>query len=367
MQMVIMSTNLKGGRSGTTSGVAVFTDATISFDQIRCSLAPAERESVLIDRRNLSLHRPWIIFVVVVAVAAAVWHFIERGKLGEWPGGGSLSGFAFGVAGGLICLFEFALWIKKKPKLRNLRIGRAQTWLRAHIWLGLLSVPLLLMHSGWRLGGTLSSWVMVLFLVVIATGVIGLILQQILPKLMLDQVPAETIYSQIDHQVDLLIEGAQQWIDAAHGGHGPARDGAARPVEESYVVSNAVRTAGRVQGKVLEARVPALDLDPPEAETLQAFFDRTLVPYLREGQSLRSPLSGKQRADEVFRELRGRLSSKAEPVVDALERASHQRRQYDQQSTLHFWLHSWLWLHFPLSVALIVLMLAHAFYALWYL
>ena len=30
---------------------------------------------------------------------------------------------------------------------------------------------------------------------------------------------------------------------------------------------------------------------------------------------------------------------------------------------MHFWLHSWLWVHFPLSIALVILMGVHVFAA----
>ena len=43
-----------------------------------------------------------------------------------------------------------------------------------------------------------------------------------------------------------------------------------------------------------------------------------------------------------------------------------ERRQWDRQARLHFWLHNWLWVHFPLSVALVVLMFVHIWAALKY-
>src|SRR5207249_1598623 len=125
------------------------------------------------------------------------WYFVESSRSTQWPGGSSLPGFVFGVLGGLIILFEVLLWWRKR--VRVWRIGRAQAWMRAHIWLGLLCVPLLIYHSGFRLGGILSTVLMVLLLVVVASGIWGLVLQQILPRRMLDDVPAETIYSQIDY------------------------------------------------------------------------------------------------------------------------------------------------------------------------
>jgi len=160
-----------------------------------------------------------LIFFLLATVASTVAYFgFAFGHVGDapgWPGGSSLPGLIFGVLGGAIILFEFLLWFRKK--VRVWRIGRAQTWLRAHIWLGLLCVPLLIYHSGFRLGGSLSTVLMILLLIVILSGIWGLFLQQILPTRMLEQIPAETIFSQIDRLSEQLSTEARQLVQATCG------------------------------------------------------------------------------------------------------------------------------------------------------
>ena len=95
---------------------------------------------MLIDRHSWSQHEPWAVGAALISLAASGWYFWSASGSAAWPGGSSLPGFTFGIAGGLIILFEILLWWRKK--VRTWRIGRTQTWLRAHIWLGLLSVPL---------------------------------------------------------------------------------------------------------------------------------------------------------------------------------------------------------------------------------
>ena len=53
-------------------------------------------------------------------------------------------------------------------------------------------------------------------------------------------------------------------------------------------------------------------------------------------------------------------------IADALEGLCEQRRQYGLQIQLHGWLHGWLCVRVPLSVALIGLMLVHIVVALKY-
>ena len=42
------------------------------------------------------------------------------------------------------------------------------------------------------------------------------------------------------------------------------------------------------------------------------------------------------------------------------------RRQLGEQQRIHRWLHGWLLIHVPLSWALLVLVLIHAFWSLYY-
>lgn len=320
---------------------------------------------VLIDRDNWPLHRPWIILTVLAAGAATFWYFSVSAGTDGWPGGSSVPGFTFGVVGGLICLFEMLLWWRKK--VRTWRIGRAQVWLRAHIWLGLLSVPLLVYHSGFRFGGPLSSVLMVLFLVVIVSGIWGLIMQQLLPRTMLHEVPAETIYSQIERIVAQLSDESERLVLATCGpppGQAPPAQAEEEAAATGFLTIGAVRVAGRVQGKVLQTHVPSQPV--PGTEGLRNFFAERIRPYLLYGDRADSPLRYPARAAGLFLNLRTLLPPAAHEAVAALEGACDQRRELDRQARLHFWMHNWLWIHLPLAAALIVLMVIHTVVAIQY-
>jgi hypothetical protein len=325
---------------------------------------------VLINRKTLPEHSPWIIATVAVTVLASVWYLLIVAA-SSWdlrPRGSSLPGLTFGLLGGAICLFELLLWPRKMVRTR--RIGRTVVWMRLHIWLGLMSFPLLVLHSGFYLGGALSTVLMVLFLVVIASGIWGLIVQQFVPQRLLDEVPAETIYSQIDHISGLLAAEGEQLVNTVCGPlpEDKAATVPSSPVEvapPSFLVVGAVRTIGGLQGKVVSTRTV---LEPvPEAEPLRDFFVARVLPYLKEGAVSGSPLRRASRSAHMFLELRGQLDARAHPAVDQLEAFCEQRRQFDLQARLHRWLHNWLWVHLPLSLALIILMFVHIWVALKYI
>ncbi len=323
---------------------------------------------MLIDRRNLATHRPWIALAVIITIASSVWFFTSSMGVSQWPGGSSPPGLTFGILGGLLILFEFALWGRKK--MRRTRIGRVQTWMAAHIWLGLVTVPLLVYHSGFRWGGQLSAVLMVLFLVVIASGVWGLILQQIIPSKMLNNVPAETIHSQIDRMFRFMYDDGLRLVKATCGPL-PGEDAdevSDQQAEEGMPIGHmtvgAIQTVGSVQGKVLVTRVPKAAV--AGAEPLRELYRNSIGPYLLKGKKAQPRLALANKAKGIFDEIRVKLPRDAKDAVDILENLCDQRRQLDRQKTYHFWLHNWLIVHLPLSVALVVLMFFHIWVAFKY-
>ncbi len=314
---------------------------------------------------NWPEHRPWFVAMAVIALGAVGWYVAEGVRTQGWPGGGSLPGFVFGVAGGLIILFEMLLWVRKK--YRVVRVGRAKLWMKAHIWLGLLSLPLLVLHSGFAWwNGPLGAVLMLVFLVVIASGIWGLALQQFLPTVLLQEVPAETIDSQIDRVLAHLHDEARQMVNETCGVEDTQPDGLNRAGGrvESKLVIGAVRSSGRVQGKVLRARSQVRRV--PGAEPLLQVFEETVSPFLRARGPTNSPLAVARRASAWFQNLKTWLHPAAHGVVDLLQDVCDQKRQFDRQARLHTWLHAWLLVHLPLSVALLILMVVHVYYALRY-
>jgi hypothetical protein len=298
---------------------------------------------VLLFGEHFRPHRGWLVVCAAGTLLALAWFAADARGRPDWPGGSSPPGFAFGALGGLIVLFEFALWPRKWPVFRRLRVGRVrlgpvERWMRAHVWLGLLCLPLIVLHSGLRLGGPLSTVLMGLFLLVVASGVWGLAVQQFLPRRMLEEVPAETVASQIEHVMAGQTDEARRLIEAVCGPEPGADKPAARPA------------ARPVAG----------------ARTVWGFFRTVVEPYLVRGAAARSPLRVPHRAGELFGDLRARLDPAAHGCVDNLERLCEQRRQLDRQARLNAWMHNWLCLHLPLSVALVALMAVHVWAALRY-
>lgn len=320
---------------------------------------------MLIDGRNFwKLHGRWAIFTLLAALAATAWTWWVGRATGRWPGGGSLSGLALGGIAALIFIFELALVARKTKALRTARwLLSAQVWMKAHIWLGLLTVPLVVLHSGGRTGSWMTLTLVVVFTVVIASGLWGLALQNVLPKLLLEVAPAETVYAEIDRVGLQYAEQARQLMVLACGTDAETqRLGRAGERVPSLAATGAPRRVGlQPDRKPYASSEQTRTLRSP---TIESALAGEIAPYLQTGAAANQLLGTHQRNQWYFEDLRLRVAPELRTLVDQLESLCEQRRQLSMQRRLHFWLHSWLALHLPLSLALLVLMVAHVFFAL---
>jgi hypothetical protein len=180
-------------------------------------------------RINNSKHVPWIVFVFLATIAACILYVgnFHPARLPSWihlPAsliqertehhtvGGTPLGLWFGSIS--LAIFVFAALLSLRKKIPLWRVGTVQRWLRAHIWLTILTIPLVILHSGFRLGGGMTTFLMVLYAIVMVSGFYGLFLQHIMPRLMKERLPAETVFEQIPHIRSQLAAAAEKMRDS---------------------------------------------------------------------------------------------------------------------------------------------------------
>lgn len=323
-------------------------------------------------------NRGWAIFVTIVTILALLWFSVESLQAAGRLPGRNPARFWLGVAGGLLCMSEMLIWPRKGLLRRwgqTFRLGRTQDWMRAHLWLGVLSIPLLVLHAGiFPWGGSLATVLMLLFLTVVVSGFWGLAMQQIIPKKMLLEVPGETIYSQIDFVSAQLRNEAHQIVLSTCESFATDADSKA---PKKTVVSGKPNNAGFIIGYVA---VEKTDVIREQFETQIARFicpdpifqyyqknprDRPIQPPTAREQ--KSPLRDPREASIFFESLKLEVDKLAHPAVEKIAEICDRRRQFERQRQLHRRLHNWLAIHLPLSIVLIVLMWVHIIVSIRYI
>ena len=166
-------------------------------------------------------HRAWAIAAFVMLAAAAIVYLSDTLNAPQGPRGGSVVGLLFGILGFGCVIFAALLGARKR--VPTWRVGRAQAWMRGHLWLGLLALPTILFHAGFHFGGTLTRVLMWLLIITVASGAFGAALQHYIPRVLTAEVPLETIYDEIDHVRALLREEADRTVEALCGDLGLAK------------------------------------------------------------------------------------------------------------------------------------------------
>ena len=262
---------------------------------------------MIIDRT----HRPWLAASCGALALAAIAYLWHAATWHAGPTGASPAGLAFGIAGYALMLFAGLLGARKK--VPTWRLGRAQTWMRGHLWLGLLSFPLILFHGGFAWRGPLTAILMLLLFIVIISGLFGAALQHFLPRIMTAQVPLETIYEEIPHIRAQLLAEADELAEASN-----------------------------------------IDAEIGDRSRFDEIYRQRIRPHLEAAPA------------EMFFSIRAAVAPVFYPVIAALERICEEQRQLNRQKRLYHWLHAWLLVHVPLSIALLVLGGIHAVVALRY-
>jgi len=309
--------------------------------------------------------------LAICAVVYTVYSF--ESPLG--PRGGSAVGLAFGIVGFAFMIFAALLGARKR--VPTWRVGRAQAWMRGHLWLGFLALPMILFHGGFHFGGTLTQVLMWLLIITVLSGVFGAALQHCIPRLMTTDVPLETIYDEIGRVRTLLREEADRAIESICGNLGLAKlsndegqraggftalrsiAGSAVPLRTSAAVSAGASAAVAAASEIIL-------LGEEESAPLRRFYLNEMRPFLERPKQRGQRLGDAATANSAFAGLRTLLPTAAHITLANLEDICDEARQLARQERMHRWLHGWLLLHIPLSLALILLGAVHAVMALRY-
>ena len=389
-------------------------------------------------------HLPWFVFVIIASVFAS-WVYVGNFAPQKLPAalqlpssllqkpsehhrvGGTPVGLIFGTVA--LAIFVFAALLGARKKVVLWRIGTVQRWLRAHIWLTLLTIPLVILHSGFRLGGPMTTLIIVLYIVVMVSGIYGLILQHYLPTAMMERLPAESVYEQIPHIREQLVAAATKMRDSFKpappkkpdaGAPAPSAEksvtaGSAPMASTAAELSTPTARAKTVVGSTITAETVALPEKKPEEKTpppptgaaatpaaekpatpaaapaqsapkpaapaapakaapatdadsedaLLEFLERQIIPYLSAHRGDRARLGNARFSEDTFRFVKLRVTGAYRDRVEEMQSWCDERRMLDLQLKLHHWLHAWLFVHAPVSFLLLMLVFWHAFVTLF--
>ncbi|MEI7932720.1 MAG: hypothetical protein WCI21_06665 [Alphaproteobacteria bacterium] len=124
-------------------------------------------------------HFRWFI-VAVLLCAAAVWGYLRFEP--DPPSGGSWYGYGLGTVAALMILWLAWLGVRK----RSITPGTwtLKGWVSAHVYLGLALALIATLHTAFQFGWNLHTLFYGLMLLVIASGLVGVVLYVAIPRVL---------------------------------------------------------------------------------------------------------------------------------------------------------------------------------------
>jgi hypothetical protein len=131
------------------------------------------RHRSFLEYRNYRYLKLAVVFCML-GISAYAWHrntrFITPGGLGY---GGTLMGYGLGTVAGLLIIW--LMWLGVRKRRFKASMTMTQGWLSAHVYLGLGLIVIATLHTGFEFGLNLHTLVYLLMLLVVLSGIYGVV------------------------------------------------------------------------------------------------------------------------------------------------------------------------------------------------
>jgi hypothetical protein len=141
----------------------------------------------------------WRRIFVVLLIAVSVIYF--RSASSGFQHGGSTLGLTLGIVGFLLILLLAFFGIRKRWYRST--FGTLEQWLQSHIYLGILTLVILVFHTGGRFNDKIAVTTLILLAIVVASGILGAVLYVTVPRL-LTEVESELTVDEISEQLNQI-------------------------------------------------------------------------------------------------------------------------------------------------------------------
>jgi hypothetical protein len=270
------------------------------------------------DHESFLVHRRMRWFKVAVAISLIAILGYALADVKPRPNGGSWYGYTLGTIGALLIVWLSLLGVRKRAMTAG--AWSLKAWTSAHVYLGLSLIVIATLHTGFQFGWNVHTLAYVLMIVVILSGIYGITVYATLPRTLSSNRRAMTKREMVDTlaAIDRQLEQAAQPL---------------RREEADWVIG-------------------ALEQDP---------F----------GYGVVARLSGRYRncrteaAIAAFSANEGRREGE-DRVLALLRKRAAQLQQIRRQMRLRALLEVWLYVHVPMTIALLGALTAHIVSVFYY-
>lgn len=282
-------------------------------------------ESILAFRKRRYL---WLALLVTLLAVAAYWLHDPQ----EPANGGTVLGYTLGTVGALLIVLLTGFGVRKRRYASTL--GSVQGWLSAHVYLGLALVIIVLLHSGFQFGWNVHTLAFVLMMLVVLSGLFGVFVYLRYPGRMSENRDGAPRSALIDQLEDI----DRRSLRVAEGLGADFIEFTASGIQRTQLGATLVdRLRGRDTSKVLVRR-------GGETKIVGNVRQEAALDWLAEQQSK----AGDAETAASIGELSALIRNKRRLL-----------KQLALDLKLQAVLETWLYVHVPMTAALLVALVVH--------
>lgn len=165
------------------------------------------------DHESFLSHKSfrWLKVALVLGIVAIVIYFFA--DVDPRPNGGTWYGYTLGTIGALLIVWLSLLGIRK----RNMTEGHwsLKAWTSAHVYLGLCLIVIGTLHTGFQFGWNVHTLAYALMMIVIFSGIYGIVVYGTLPQALSDNRKEMTVEQMVEalSAIDRQLDQAAQPLD----------------------------------------------------------------------------------------------------------------------------------------------------------
>lgn len=274
-------------------------------------------------------HRYLKVCLGLLVLSAAIY-VTQWGSASQPPNGGTWQGYVLGTIGALLIVWLSLLGIRKRSYRST--VGSVQGWTSAHVYLGAVLLVIATLHCALQFGWNVHTLAYVLMCLVILSGIYGLYVYMHLPG-------------------RIAINGAEkdraQWLSELDDLDAAIRETVQRCDAELQAMALSAVELTRLGGSTWQ-QLRAVDSSRVEplggGKPLSNAEQQRVIDEVAQ----RVPNAGKRAEAEVLNELLAQFGRR-QVILHVL------RRDVQYKGLLRIW----LYLHIPLTAALLVALLIH--------
>jgi hypothetical protein len=270
-----------------------------------------------------------------LSVLSAALYATQGGR--EQPGGGTWQGYVLGTAGALLILWLALLGVRKRRYRSTL--GSVQGWTSAHVWLGLALLLVATLHCAGRFGWNVHTLAYALMCAVIISGMFGVYVYLSSPR----QVAANSDGRSRAALFAELFELDRKGRDLARACD-PAVNIAVKSSIERTTIGGGVYAQLLGVDRSLFMRADAVAATASGATVVGNADQQAVIDHV----ARRVPQAAK-RAE----------AANLQALIVLLCRRQAVLRRIRRDIRLYAWIRLWLYIHVPLTFALLAALIVH--------